>query len=615
MKLIYTWIEKYRNLEKIALSWDSEFEVEFFANKSVINIKRTKNYINIFPKHINNITAIVGKNGVGKSNILNLLSHDIKKLYIKKNITEKEGFFNIYYLKNDLYVIEGVGLHIIDNILEQNKNFSEDFCITVRNLNGKFLFESYGYEEHFEKKPEFAYLRYVNRIDKRKFDEYNNSNYKPYKYLADRKNSKYFSKYRLIDAINKSEGNFKKIFFKEKPIYLSITKNFLHEDDEIEFKIEHGINILDLSKRNYKRDFILDILEGVVRNLFEIIKNDSNYEYKKLISQIEEIQVNNEYIYYLEIYSLLLEKWMKMKKIEEIDKNIFLEGIKKLIELLDKIPSALFEDEKEIQLSFIKDNIYIVEVTKLIDEYNQKDYNYLNFITLNYMSFSTGEQELIDLFSTLYDELSSEDVAKHEHILLVLDEPNNSMHPEWSRRLINLLIEFLKDVHFFIESSKQLYNPNLCKYTIVFATHSPFMISDLSKNHVIALEISDENESTIKIKNDMRKTFASNIHTLFSDSFFMEITIGEFAKNKIDLIIKRLNEVNLNKEKELSEFEKEEFNYIIDCIGEPLISIKLNEMYLKAIENDKELRKNLLEENIKKLQNELQRLDENDKNL
>lgn len=40
MKLIYTWIEKYRNLEKIGLNWDNEFEVEFTEDTQTINIKK-----------------------------------------------------------------------------------------------------------------------------------------------------------------------------------------------------------------------------------------------------------------------------------------------------------------------------------------------------------------------------------------------------------------------------------------------------------------------------------------------------------------------------------------------------------------------------------------------
>lgn len=40
MKLLYTWVEKYRNLENIGLNWDSEFKVELAEDKEIINIKK-----------------------------------------------------------------------------------------------------------------------------------------------------------------------------------------------------------------------------------------------------------------------------------------------------------------------------------------------------------------------------------------------------------------------------------------------------------------------------------------------------------------------------------------------------------------------------------------------
>jgi len=637
MKLIYTWIEKYMNLEKIGLSWDNEFKVEFSQNKQIINIEKKDDYIKLFPEHIQNIVAIVGKNGVGKSNILNLLSNNIKS-FCRSKKDEKIGFFNLYYLDNNLYVIEGVGLHIIKNILEIKTNSKEYFSVIIENLNGKILPKHFNYQEKIEKKTKIAHLRYISREDERQNNEENISSDVFDRYLVDKKKSKHFSKYLLIDSINKSKHNFQQIFFKEKDIYLSITKNnknFYYDIPQLEFKVE-SINILEASdaiEKNHQRDFIVDWLERstlklfhnvVINSINEIKKyknlaDDSIYEIeesKKLISHINHIQLEDEqeYQYFIEIYSFLLTEFKKLKKIRYDDAELSLEAMKELVEVLNQIPLIAFQNEEQIHLNLSMSD-HITRITKIVDRYDTNYLNYLDSIILGFMPFSTGEQELIDLFSTIYHGLHLENVANHEHIVLILDEPNNFMHPEWSRRLINFLIEFLKDMHYFLESSEQLDNPNLYKYTIIFATHSPFMISDLSKNHVIALEIVQENNNMITIKEDMKKTFASNIHTLFSDSFFMEITIGEFARNKIDSMIKRLNEVNLNNNKKLSAFEKKEFNYIIDCIGEPLISIKLNEMYLKAIENDKELRKNLLEENIKKLQNELQRLDENDKNL
>ena len=75
---------------------------------------------------------------------------------------------------------------------------------------------------------------------------------------------------------------------------------------------------------------------------------------------------------------------------------------------------------------------------------------------------------------------------------------------------------------------------------ILVTSHSPFIVSDLPNENVIFLT-KEENKGNCVVKNslnDMKKTFGANIHTLLSDSFFMESLMGEFAKSKIDGVIK-----------------------------------------------------------------------------
>ena len=147
-------------------------------------------------------------------------------------------------------------------------------------------------------------------------------------------------------------------------------------------------------------------------------------------------------------------------------------------------------------------------------------------------------------------------------------------------------------------------------FQVVITTHSPFIISDLPKENVIVLEKCQETGDCI-IKSDgfddIEQTFASNIHTLFSKSFFMETTVGEFAKNEINKIINLLNESRI-----LTEDEKKKARNIIDIIGEPLIKSKLEEMYYTKEPFEK--RKQVIRDQIRMLIDEYMELSANDTN-
>lgn len=61
-------IKNYKNIESQTFCFNPEFNCEYLENKEDFEFIKKENYVNIFPNNIN-ITAIVGKNGTGKSSI------------------------------------------------------------------------------------------------------------------------------------------------------------------------------------------------------------------------------------------------------------------------------------------------------------------------------------------------------------------------------------------------------------------------------------------------------------------------------------------------------------------------------------------------------------------
>lgn len=145
------------------------------------------------------------------------------------------------------------------------------------------------------------------------------------------------------------------------------------------------------------------------------------------------------------------------------------------------------------------------------------------------------------------------------NLILLLDEPENYMHPEMCRTFIRNLNVLL---------SKR--NPNT-ELQVLISTHSPFMLSDVMASQVIKMDY-DENGKCV-ISESKKPYYAANIHSIMADGFFLEYTIGEqariFLEDKFKLL-QRLTCMNRN----LSSSEKEELTMIrslIPNIGDALI--------------------------------------------
>jgi len=150
----------------------------------------------------------------------------------------------------------------------------------------------------------------------------------------------------------------------------------------------------------------------------------------------------------------------------------------------------------------------------------------------------------------------------NNNLIFLFDEPEIALHPNWQKRYMNEVIVLL-------DSLKKHYH-------FIFTTHSPLLISDLPKENVIFLK--DGKQEDVDIN-----PFGANIHTLLSHGFFMKDGLmGEFAKNKINIIINFYKKIEEN-EKHENELEKVQkkleykkeyedkkkyFKYIQSIIGE-----------------------------------------------
>jgi predicted ATP-binding protein involved in virulence len=232
---------------------------------------------------------------------------------------------------------------------------------------------------------------------------------------------------------------------------------------------------------------------------------------------------------------------------------------------------------------------------------------------------SFGEKSLLNLYSTLYEfTLGKNHTRESENYLLILDEADLGYHPLWKRKYIDALNRTLPEifnglnVKVFDNIKKKKINSQLKKPKIqlIFTTHDPLTLSDLPNYSIVFLKKMGSFSEVLKIDDQERptKTFGANISNLLSDSFFInEGLIGDFAKDKIEKVIVKLNKLldlkNNNVYIDISEEKKILIKETIEIIDEPIIKMKLIDMYNTIFEVSIENEISDLEERLKYLRN------------
>ena len=72
MELVYLWVENYKNIHRQGFNFSPRFRCSYNKEKNELTIKENEDYIeNFFGENIS-VTAIVGKNGSGKSSVIRI---------------------------------------------------------------------------------------------------------------------------------------------------------------------------------------------------------------------------------------------------------------------------------------------------------------------------------------------------------------------------------------------------------------------------------------------------------------------------------------------------------------------------------------------------------------
>ena len=511
MKLIALVIKQYDELFKNQIfNFSDEYKVSFDFETNELKIDKNPDYIeNFYGESIYNISPIVGINGVGKSTILNLIGYYHRAEDQNKDINQ---FFHVYldtnrkfYLRDENYdlssiTIEGIATDKVD-------------------ISGY-----YGSQKNDN-------LIYIMNEDRRPSGSYGGSSSLDV-HLAESSRwyilNGIFEAYEVLYSRGLVSSSYK-FSFGVSTYY--IPDKYLNDWENREFFSCLVLKIIVTICKDFKlclndEEIERYFIDGKYLPLFDKIKKEIEEEKKGFINSL----VN---------FLNYLERFIHKYKIKEYS---------------DSIGSRI------VELGYGEKNFdNRIEFEKLYLDYEKLEKNAcLSAIDEFYYNMSTGEINILKVISYVkWLQLNSSQGTCQ----LVVDELESGMHLEWSRSLINFLVNYINEIDKMGGMNFQL----------IFTTHSPYMLSDIKPGNVIMIEKNQETGySEGKV---LQNTFAKNIQEIMKDNLIDNI-YGDFALAKIDSMISILNG-------EVQEGNEEELLKEIHLISEPILRNKLLEMYDK----------------------------------
>lgn len=601
MKLIYCYIEHFRNIENQDVSLSDEFDCRYRDSKIFIE-KREKNplmdyiYDNGF---MSNLKIIVGKTGSGKTNFLQLIGMD---WWNRKSTADGDAYLLLYKMHNENdFFVEEVGLG----------NKTRAYCFTYDFDKHEILkYIPAACDDH-----EDTYI--INAFDRYAFASCPYDNVRQEQMFD---NNQFIP--RKITQYGKSSVSMECEFLKEYLSHFSEKSIKRRASFVIGWKNWQNKIQSDLDEKLIKREYwtYKDRAEE------QRDKNFRNGQYNKPIEYDKKSTPKSRFIHDLMVdFAIYLRKWAELVEYEfpekyypytgivydlgiedprelpdgkkmgilkridwlcqyidyhtdEITSNRGLvwqigSDIRDLFHLLGKMDDKYFTDtEFSIPVMDIDVNGKTVmrDVFERMEQYRPDQIGVFTECLLPYhwSYVSSGEYQYAKIWGVLEEygvrvkmmtQGQKYSEAIQPNLILLLDEPENYMHPEMCRTFIRNLNVLL---------SKR--NPN-AELQVLISTHSPFMLSDVMASQVIKMDY-DENGKCV-ISESEKPYYAANIHSIMADGFFLEYTIGEqariFLEDKFKLL-QRLTCMNRN----LSSSEKEELTMIrslIPNIGDALI--------------------------------------------
>jgi len=551
MELLYVWIEDYKNIHHQGFNFSSKYRFHFHFESGEISYEMQNDTLtHFFPKNINNVTALIGENGSGKSSIIEII-RDIIPLF---NIEEAGKFvvvikFYEYYL---IPFVEDNSALSIDNASEIiHSSYLDEVYLDKENcINSNIVYYSNVFDGSLHKIEDELNIStnyIVNNalsIDKYRSDEIEgNLNFIydsriPVPFITPRVLT--LSLLDLYELITQHYISRKKLTEKNK------MKSYEISLDAFFINLQKKIMLLDSSTLDEWKSYLKIYFTFIVFSSLDL--EDADLETQNNI--IDSFKNNSDPSHVILFY---------FKKYYQFSKPTISEKLENMISFIDDI-----SDKNFITFEMEEINIHIEkkELTKkFLNLFRElQTVSTVNFFTFNWIQMSSGEKAWLNLYSRFWkvkneiDSIGDYGTIPIKDLIVIIDEGETYYHPAWQKAYLNNLFDLLN--HIF--DKMQIH--------VIVSSNSPFIASDLPSSHILFLEKGKDGKFSDGMKKlgkcivvdglkDKKQTFGANIHTLLSNSFFLQDGLmGDFAKTKINQIVNFYKKVKQEESKSKPDF-------------------------------------------------------------
>lgn len=579
MEIQYLWIKNFRSIEKQGFNFGGKYIFDFDYKNGNLFFEENNQFIpDFFGSKTSNVTALIGANGSGKSTVLD---------FIKLNISHDIGITNLHFLclykekgRSEIFIYNSTGKK-----LKLPKGKESLFHTTDRGyIDGHigsllfptaFVFYSPSIDFNYDQEFTSIDLSTTHLLKKSEDSEYSHGKNSFYELAHNEMKMQlsFASRYkRILPFLLPEELHMNPNFFKETKITRSLKLG-----DKLISELTKWGGVIDAEIYELRGQLLQETVE-IYKALFWhtinfLLKTIPSGDIRVALEKQTIKKSNATWELLRNLYSnesFLLPQWLQVES---------------FFEILTKL-----EDEEIMYYFFARFNFKIrptrnfQKIDALLNTYY--DISVVgDFLRFYWSGLSMGEQSIFSMFARFYD-------ARHEikdkfmsyindcrvnvwkmprfegkpDVVILMDEGEVHLHPQWQKEFVYNLVNYLPNII------------NVPKIQLILASNSPFLISDLPNHNVVFLE--SKKEKTI-VQKKQPISFASNIHELLANSFFLDIPIGKFAENKINEVINSLNE-----EKDLSSEKVKYIHKIIRLIDDTTIQNKLIQLFALKIEGD-----------------------------
>lgn len=544
MKLVYIYVKHHNVLEDIGVSLSNAHKVTFERQQLCLDTVES----NLDYYYGIQSTAIVGKNGTGKSTLLDFIESsyeatDSSGLLIWFN--EKGKTYHLCPINFDVDSIKVESTYTVkvNNNYRKFLNYHKVRLIKANNLSG-------------------GESSTISRRTRKNVFSHDLS-LAQYKTGSPTKLAQRIS--RLISFFANSswmanEQNIKvefEFFFKpSSTIYL---KNLLDRDDvRKEFKL-YSDELKYLEHMLQPRPaFISDSIDDPSVSLFSELMRVNILSILRHVTKYSGFRAKLQDFMFLKllcgyftgrvdlsepdtVLDLMLSSKMyedsEVKAIPEADAVIICKRFHGVVEAIRRISEVISKHRMNIEVKDI-DRFTSSQTTLIIDLMmliSKLPSNVVSNFHYGWKGFSTGEFAKLNLFSELFYYINDEKRSSSENHLIVMDEVDLYLHPDWQREFLAEMLSFLK-----AEYPRD-------RVQLVLTSHSPIIIGDFLPEDIISLYREPRQSPLVGDSFG----FGTQILQLYMDGMHLSSTFGCHSKSHIDRIMN--NKIN----KSQTAFDKE----------------------------------------------------------